>query len=353
MFKNLFLVIISLLIAVLLMEFGARIFSYAVFPKMMEIDKQLGWRHAANREKVFVNEDGEPIRVVQNRSGHRGAELVGTKRTGSLRVLFLGDSFTEAVQVNDNELFTARLDLDDGQFESINAGVGGWGTVQQYLYLENEGVKFLPDVVVQMFYSNDLSDNCQSYSPGIGVRPYAYLDENSEVRIERELQDGDFRLFALPVPFLLQMNRYSYLYSFLNTRVYQRIYDEKLQELARADLKRVNECGLYTIFFGVLDKIRDLLLKKGIDYKLVLIPSAHELNSGYSESHEKIIEYCERSGLDCLSLLPALGKGVAQGMRPYFETDIHWTREGHAIVAEAVSTFLSSEADSFGRDQLN
>jgi hypothetical protein len=347
MLKNLCLVILSLLITVLIMEFGVRVFSYTAFPKMMEIDSQLGWRHAANREKVFVNEDGEQIRVVQNRFGHRGPELTAGMKAGARRILFLGDSFTEAVQVNENELFTARLDQADSRFEVINAGVGGWGTVQQYLYLENEGIGFKPDIVVQMFYSNDLSDNCQSYSPGIGVRPYAYLGKDSVVRIERELQDRDFRNFALPVPFLLQVNRYSYLYSFLNTRIYQRIFDQKLQELARADLKRVNECGLYEIFFGVVDKVRKMLLENEIDFKLVLIPAAHEIESGESETHERIIDYCVRTGLDCLSLLPALSDGLSRGLRPYFVTDIHWTRDGHEIVAEAVKKFLSSDIDSF------
>ena len=30
-----------------------------------------------------------------------------------------------------------------------------------------------PDAVVLMFYDNDLIDNCLSYSPGLGPRPYA------------------------------------------------------------------------------------------------------------------------------------------------------------------------------------
>lgn len=39
-----------------------------------------------------------------------------------------------------------------------------------------EGLSFNPDLVVLMFYENDLTDNLLSYYPGFGPRPYATFD---------------------------------------------------------------------------------------------------------------------------------------------------------------------------------
>jgi hypothetical protein len=115
---------------------------------MMEFDAQLGWKHTRNARKVFINEFGEPTEVRQNEYGHRGRAYPLTKDPNKYRGLVLGDSFTEGAQVGEDDLFTALLERSNPQFEVLNAGVGGYGTVQQYLYLENDGLKHNPDLVL-------------------------------------------------------------------------------------------------------------------------------------------------------------------------------------------------------------
>jgi hypothetical protein len=81
--------------------------------------------------------------------------------------------FSERVHVRDEELFSFDLEEINSNVEVINAGVGGYGMVQEYLYLTGEGLAFRPDIVLLLFYENDLSDNCLSYYPAFGPRPYA------------------------------------------------------------------------------------------------------------------------------------------------------------------------------------
>jgi hypothetical protein len=102
---------------------------------MMVLDDELGWRHEVDVRKTFVNADGEDILVVQNAYGHRGAPPRADRPPGSRRILALGDSFTEGVQVGEADLFTARIAAAEPTLEVLNAGVGGYGTVQEYLYL--------------------------------------------------------------------------------------------------------------------------------------------------------------------------------------------------------------------------
>src|SRR5262249_50059101 len=137
--KNLLLSAVSLVVVAILLEIAVRGYSYFAFPKMMEIDDQLGWRHAENREKTFVNELGESALMRQNNYGLRGADFDPAQSSGKSRVLVLGDSFTEAIHVSEEQSFVGRLNKLHPELQLLNAGVGGYGTVQEYLYLDLHG----------------------------------------------------------------------------------------------------------------------------------------------------------------------------------------------------------------------
>src|SRR5437899_11369763 len=150
--KNCLLLVVSLAICLLLLELGLRVYSAFFFPKMMVLDDKLGWKHAVNLRKTFANENGEKILVVLNAHGHRGKYYDFARHKDKYRILVLGDSFTEGVQVDEEDLFTARLEKMNPPLEVINAGVGGYGTVQEYLYLLSEGLRFNPDFVLLIFF---------------------------------------------------------------------------------------------------------------------------------------------------------------------------------------------------------
>lgn len=46
--------------------------------------------------------------------------------------------------------------------EALNAGVSGFSTAEVIAFLENEGVKYHPDVVIYGLYANDYLDNLRS-----------------------------------------------------------------------------------------------------------------------------------------------------------------------------------------------
>ena len=142
---NALILVVTALVMLLLLEGATRAYSAIAFPMMRVPDAALGWRHAADREKAFVNEHGESNLTVQNANGHRGTYYSSTRTPGKFRVLVLGDSFTEGSQVAEDQLFTAHLEAARSDWEVLNTGVGSYGTVQQYLYLVSEGLDFRPD----------------------------------------------------------------------------------------------------------------------------------------------------------------------------------------------------------------
>ncbi len=117
------------------------------------------------------------------------------KHSGALRILSIGDSMTQGYEVRQNYTFSAvarrYLKHLGVQAQVINAGVSGYSTEEELAFLENEGYKYQPDVVVLGFYANDFDDNVRSglfdldrqgkliakryeYLPGVAIQNVIY-----------------------------------------------------------------------------------------------------------------------------------------------------------------------------------
>jgi lysophospholipase L1-like esterase len=336
---NILLVVVSLIASALLVEIGLRVYAELLFPKMMVLDDTLGWRHARNVSRTFRNEVGENVLVVLDGHGLRGGPHLLEKHEGKSRILVLGDSFTDGVQVGEQDLFTAKMETADSHLELINAGVGGYGTVQQYLYLISEGIRFHPDLVLLMFFENDLSDNLLTYYPGFGPRPYATLQGGSVNVVER-MVTSDYERFILSMPFRLALNKYSYFYYFLNTRVYQPMFASQMRRMQQADLSRLDADTRYHTFFGVLSRLHSFLKQKGIPLVVVLIPSSNEVAAGRSDVATTISEHCLAHEIHCLPLIDRFRREASAGAELYFRQDIHWTKTGHQVAADEILNYL-------------
>ena len=344
--KSFVVVLLLIVLCLAVLEGAIRVYSAVFFPRMMLLDKTLGWKHAANVAKQFVNEFGEKTLTIQNEYGHRGKTYPFTKTPGKYRILVLGDSFTEAVQVGEDDLFTSQLEAAHPRFEVLNAGVGGYGTVQEYLYLDREGLRFNPDLVLVMVFENDLSDNCLSHYPGFGPRPYGVLDQGG-VTIVEQPDSEEFLKYTLPMPFAFFLSQNSYLFYFLNDNVYHNLYADHMRQLHKADLLRTENCGKYDVFYATITKIRQLLRWQAIDLGIVLIPSRDNVMKGYSEALNPIEEYCQRQQIACWSLLNRFKKEQEASSQLYFPIDIHWTKAGHRVAADEIGQLVSTfERDS-------
>jgi hypothetical protein len=107
-----------------------------------------------------------------NGAGFRDHEAVEA-RDDRLRILVLGDSFAEGLQVDQEAGFPALLERELGargvRAEVVNASVAGWGTDNQLLFYVRDGWRYRPDVVLLAFFTgNDVLDNhhALSRSPG-------------------------------------------------------------------------------------------------------------------------------------------------------------------------------------------
>lgn len=124
----------------------------------------LGWTQV--RDKTFdLVVDGRPVHTECNALGFRDTEHALAKPPGTRRLVAVGDSFCEAMQVNLADTFQRRLaallaERDGVAVEPINLGVGDWGQAQELIALREYGFAYAPDLVVcEVFPLNDLANN--------------------------------------------------------------------------------------------------------------------------------------------------------------------------------------------------
>lgn len=103
-------------------------------------------------------------RVRYKSTGWRDVNHAFEKDVGTFRILVLGDSFMDAYSVTLPQSFHKQIEQivsDQGiEVEVINLGVGGYGTLQEYLAFRDVGQLYEPDLVLLGFYiGNDVTNN--------------------------------------------------------------------------------------------------------------------------------------------------------------------------------------------------
>jgi hypothetical protein len=158
-------------------------------------------------------------------------EFPYAKAPGTLRVLALGDSNTQGYEVRQDATFSAvlerYLDAHGTPAEVLNAGVSGFGTAEELAYLENEGFKYQPDVVVLGFFANDFEDNLKAglfdlEGDALVARSFEHLPG---VAIQNVM-------YGVPGVRWLSENSYAYSLLFNGVWVY---FKERLRERAVRD----------------------------------------------------------------------------------------------------------------------
>ena len=169
--RNLVLILLGHIFALVFLEFGLRLMGVkpaTYLRKFAQYDPILGWSKIPNADGEFRRGD-VVIYEKFNSFGLRSPELPVAKDNNAVRILFLGDSFTEGYDVNEEYLFTTLVQKSLQQHwpgktvEIINGGTGGYSTDQEYLFLKHIGLQFNPDIIILMMYpTNDVFYNTQS-----------------------------------------------------------------------------------------------------------------------------------------------------------------------------------------------
>jgi hypothetical protein len=135
-----------------------------------EPNADYGWGLTPGKKgRNFDSHDEFSTWVRINSRGLRDIEHEYDKPAGVYRVLVLGDSYMEALQVEMSEMFARRLHAElavgTPPIEIINTGVSSFGTDNQLLFFRHEGYKYQPDLVLLTFTTaNDIRENYEPFN---------------------------------------------------------------------------------------------------------------------------------------------------------------------------------------------
>ncbi len=196
-------VVALLVLAGLLFGLGMEVMTRALHWRpdpLMQPDARFGFAHIPNASGWWVNIDGPSefqtyVRI--NAQGLHDREYAYQKPAGTFRILVLGDSFADALEVRLEDSFQEVLETllgerVDAPVEVINGGVWGYGNDLELLFYRLEGYKYQPDLVLLAFQStSDVLENHREMETrymGQVYKPFFVF------------QDGELTLTGWPFP---------------------------------------------------------------------------------------------------------------------------------------------------------
>ncbi len=325
---------------------------------------RLGWTHRPESTGRLVAPEFDVTYRI-DAAGHRQHE---SDRGTDLRIQLYGDSFAEAWGIEVEDGLAARLEAELKTALGVsvtNFGTAGYGTDQELLLFSDTGAQLSPDVVLLLFYANDLWNNVSPRGIGVrrGAKPYFRLGRGPELP-----GSGALQLMGTPIPeppprpsslsFTLQ--QYCHLWA-LGFRALTR--QAPIPQAGMQDFYG----GLYgrdTAHYRPVWELTERLLaefarrceQRGAAFVVVYAPAIVQIEADYwrtkRDLHQLTKDYdlnnpnrqlqgiAGRQGIPLIDLTPAFA-AAAEQQTLYFR-DSHWNEVGHRLAAETIAAALTN-----------
>jgi lysophospholipase L1-like esterase len=318
------------------------------FQGLFDGDPQLGYRLKPNARTRFVTAEFATD-IAVNGAGFRDEQELGPKPANERRVLVLGDSLVLSVQVpfsqTFGELLERRLNERTGSahYRVVNAGVQGYGPVEELLYFRKIVDIVQPDlVIVVVFVGNDAEEAVRSAPK---LRPDAPDTPSMRTRLRRLVRRS----------MVLQIVRLRVVSATERFTPNVAPPEPPLQSYAANPAPRIGE-GL-AISRTCLDDINKTATTVGARSAIVLMPARFQVDDG---DYGRLVESVTAAGgsllrdaaterfhaalaplnLPMLDVLPAMRRTLP-GPDLFFQQTVHLTPHGHDVVAAALDPFVS------------
>jgi lysophospholipase L1-like esterase len=392
------IVIVLFGVVMLSLEGVARLFHWWPDP-LMQPDERFGFAHIPDACGWWVNIDtlGEfQTHVCINSKGLRDREYPYEKPAGVFRILVLGDSFADGLEVSLEDSFpkvletllNERLDMP---VEVINGGVWGYGNDLELLFYRLEGRKYRPDLVLLAFQSNsDVLENHQDMETrymGEVYKPFFVLQEG-----ELTLTNWPFPVESVEPP--LPQGTIEHVKAWLaaHSRLYPvagHFIKRRLPDVAGI-LRGIGVMGagqgdtqtggipvamyLYAVDYppeweqgwvvtkAIIAQLRQEVEADGADLAVFLLPDRHQVEEGYldwalrtypamqgqawdlDKSNQIMRQFLGEEGIPYVETLEEFRRRVRETGRPlYYPKDGHWNVEGHRLAGELLADRLCQQ----------
>lgn len=324
--SRLFLLIICL---VLVLEIYARWIvrqPYYAFPQGYFVSNELyGYALAANFKGTY----SQPEFTISIDTNSQGLRDVGhILAAGSFKILSLGDSFSFGIGVELRDTYLSLLEAKlngntrGKKYTVIKAGIPGYSSYNERVYLETKGLEYRPNMVIVQFSWDDL-----------GIGGLTYLADTGLLTTGKIKDFAHLRLF---------LNHYFRSYALLR-RLFVNVFQRAafpVKILTAADTAEQIK-GKIKITLDEFNKILTFCRKNNIPCLFVLIPPKEFVTSktGLPQQWQLLCDSLKNNDTRYIDLLPVLKKGIKENKYPYYTVDPHLNKAGHRLIAEAIYNF--------------
>jgi hypothetical protein len=288
--------------------------------------------------------------VSFNSAGMRDREHAVEKPRGVFRVLVLGDSFMEALQIPFESSFPSLLERglverSGKAIEVVNASVSGWGTDDELVYLTTHGLKWKPDlVVIAMTLHNDISDN---------LRERFHSLQNGKLVDQpvREASFLEYKIIQLRAVMAARLHTYQLLVRAKRTREVQAEATQLRAHVSEQFQEQLDErmARGFQLTGLLFQRMQAVAAAQGTQVVIVLLPLQVQLSAGGPPTRDRpqqmMSEVGTRLDIPVVDLLPEFREWSAQGRPPLFlERDGHWNARGHELASKIVVRSLVDRA---------
>ncbi len=296
------------------------------------------------------SEPGQWQNTVENTPGEyrtfnvtyvqHGFQRWPTNTSGKTRVLILGDSFTEMVYVPRGGEWYASLERAFPQSAFYVYGVGGYGTTQQYLALEEYYDEIQPDVILWQFYFNDFTNNYFSADlheyplNNLARRPYF---EDGELVYRYPMRWSRLRSHSAIARLILPLyDRYAHDQALAQKNVfYEQVYGEKFWT------RSFEEAHLWEGNFSAVESATQepFLRARALvgDTPIYLFSADDRL----SEAEQRIARSVNMTYIGGVPDFLELEE--ARGYSTQVVNDRHWNAHGNKLVGEFLIDYFSKD----------
>jgi hypothetical protein len=321
-----------LFITVLSLELFARYIirqPYYAFPEGYFVNNEFyGYALAKN----FIGQYSQPeftISINTNNDGLRDRER--PRCEACYRILALGDSFSFGVGVELVDTYLSILETmlnnrGDRQCNIIKAGVVGYSTYNEKIYLEKQGLNYFPHMVLVQFWWDDL-----------GVDRITYLADTGFLTSGKIKSNKQLRLF---------LNRYFRSYTLLR-RVFTTMFNRALFASKISNVAE-GEANLEDKFIVTLKQFKDietLCNQKHILCLFVLVPPKELIYEkiAMKKQWRSFCNFLNKNDVKYIDVALPLKNAVLKGESVFFEVSPHLNKNGHRVVAEAIYKYISTD----------
>jgi hypothetical protein len=310
-------------------------------------DDELGHRLRANARAIVAGPEFVAEYAIDAQGLRDAVEHPLPKPDGQTRILVLGDSFAFGAGGDYNAIWPVllerRLAADGYSVDVVKAGVPGYDTRTEVLYLERIFSQYDPDIVLLAFLPNDLFTNRPIGSGGAAAE-----EDGSPVR-RRNDKDSTLHSLTLTKRLLMASDRlYSALYMMTGRGAYFASPPGEMLlrqiQVTKTLLKRAQRfCQVHHAALAVLS-IPQL-------FQLVAADDADALGVDVDMIDQTFAEFAEAQGFTWLAAFSDLRKAHRSGGTDlYYRFDGHLTERGNLVVADyAVAAIARHFSDRLDR----